>query len=145
LSGVGKTQITLHLAHLVKNDSQSHQQYSVIWMPALSMASFEQACTEIIKVFDIEHADNKDPKETFKDFLSSEGARKWFLIIDNADNMETLYGTAQEPEGIADFITDRARVYSVREFVNGQPISIIAVYAAIFHDLVRKGNLYIQY
>ncbi|KAH7230887.1 kinesin light chain [Fusarium tricinctum] len=106
LGGVGKTQIALQLAHLVKNDSQSHQHYSVIWMPALSMASFEQACTRMVKVFDIEHADNEDPKETFKDFLSSEEAGKWFLIIDNADNMETLYGTAQESGGIADFIPD---------------------------------------
>ncbi|RYC79044.1 hypothetical protein BFJ63_vAg18079, partial [Fusarium oxysporum f. sp. narcissi] len=106
LGGVGKTQIALQLAHLAKNDSQIHQHYSVIWMPALSMASFEQACTRMIRVFDIEHADNEDPKETFKDFLSSEEAGKWFLIIDNADNMETLYGTAHNPGGIADFIPD---------------------------------------
>ncbi|KAM0360984.1 hypothetical protein ACHAPK_011831, partial [Fusarium culmorum] len=106
LGGGGKTQIALQLAHLAKNDSQSHQQYSVIWMPALSMASFEQACTRMIKAFDIEHADNEDPKETFKDFLSSEEAGKWFLIIDNADEMKTLYGTAQDPGGIADYIPD---------------------------------------
>ncbi|KAK7570364.1 hypothetical protein V3481_019544 [Fusarium oxysporum f. sp. vasinfectum] len=111
LGGVGKTQIALQLAHLAKNDSQSHQQYSVIWMPALSMASFEQACTRMIKVFDIEHADNEDPKETFKDFLSSEEAGKWFLIIDNADDMKTLYGTAQEPGGIADYIPDCEQGY----------------------------------
>ncbi|KAK2922580.1 Tetratricopeptide repeat [Fusarium oxysporum f. sp. vasinfectum] len=104
LGGVGKTQIALQLAHLAKNDSQSHQHYSVIWMPALSMASFEQACTRMIKVFDIEHATNEDPKEIFKDFLSSEEVGRWFLIIDNADNMEDLYGTAQVPGGIADFI-----------------------------------------
>ncbi|KAM0542036.1 hypothetical protein ACHAO7_010158 [Fusarium culmorum] len=106
LGGLGKTQIALQLAHLAKNDSQSHQHYSVIWMPALSMASFEQACTRMVRVFDIEHADNEDPKETFKDFLSSEEAGKWFLIIDNADDMKTLYGTAQESGGIADYIPD---------------------------------------
>ncbi|KAF5613399.1 ankyrin protein, partial [Fusarium sp. NRRL 25303] len=111
LGGVGKTQIALQLAHLVKNDNQSHQQYSVIWMPALSMASFEQACTRMIEVFDIEHTDNEDPKETFKDFLSSKEAGKWFLIIDNADDMKTLYGTAQEPGGIADYIPDCEQGY----------------------------------
>ncbi|EXL39028.1 hypothetical protein FOCG_18351 [Fusarium oxysporum f. sp. radicis-lycopersici 26381] len=111
LGGVGKTQIALQLAHLAKNDSQSHQHYFVIWMPALSMASFEQACTRMIKVCDIEHADNENPKEIFKDFLSSDEAGKWFLIIDNADNMETLYGTAQEPGGIADFIPDCEQGY----------------------------------
>ncbi|KAM0346534.1 hypothetical protein ACHAP4_011692, partial [Fusarium culmorum] len=101
LGGVGKTQIALQLAHLAKSDSQSHQHYSVIWMPALSMA-----CTRMVKVFDIEHADNEDPKEIFKDFLSSEEAGKWFLIIDNADEMKTLYGTAQDLGGIADYIPD---------------------------------------
>ncbi|KAM0361995.1 hypothetical protein ACHAPK_011591, partial [Fusarium culmorum] len=106
LGGVGKTQIALQLAHLAKSDSQSHQHYSVIWMPALSMVSFEQACTRMVKVFDIEHADNEDPKEIFKDFLSSEEAGKWFLIIDNADEMKTLYGTAQDLGGIADYIPD---------------------------------------
>ncbi|KAI1054627.1 hypothetical protein LB506_010757, partial [Fusarium annulatum] len=111
LGGVGKTQIALQLAHLAKNDSQSHQQYSVIWMPALSMASFEQACTRMIKVFDIKHADNEDPKETFKDFLSSKEAGKWFLIIDNADDMKTLYGTTKEPGGIADYIPDCEQGY----------------------------------
>ncbi|KAI1034908.1 hypothetical protein LB504_013192 [Fusarium proliferatum] len=110
LGGVGKTQIALQLAHLARNDNQTHQQYSVIWMPALSMASFEQACTRMIKVFDIEHTD-EDPKETFKDFLSSKEAGKWFLIIDNADDMKTLYGTAQEPGGIADYIPDCEQGY----------------------------------
>ncbi|EXL39109.1 hypothetical protein FOCG_18272 [Fusarium oxysporum f. sp. radicis-lycopersici 26381] len=111
LGGAGKTQTALELAHLAKNDSQSHQSCSVIWMPALSMASFEQACTKMIKAFDIEHADNEDPKETFKDFLSSEEAGKWFLIIDNADDMRTLYGTTQEPGGIADYIPDCEQGY----------------------------------
>ncbi|KAF5615634.1 kinesin light [Fusarium sp. NRRL 25303] len=110
LGGVGKTQIALQLAHLAKNDNQTHQQYSVIWMPALSMASFEQACTRMIKVFDIEHTD-EDPKETFKDFLSSKEAGKWFLIIDNADDMKTLYETAQEPGGITDYIPDCEQGY----------------------------------
>ncbi|KAF5673920.1 ankyrin protein 3 [Fusarium heterosporum] len=106
LGGVGKTQIALQLAHLAKNDSQSHQHYSVIWMPALSMASFEQSCIAMINKFGVERGSEEDPKEIFKDFLSSEEAGKWFLIIDNADNIETLYGTAQEPGGIADFIPD---------------------------------------
>ncbi|CCT63534.1 uncharacterized protein FFUJ_05326 [Fusarium fujikuroi IMI 58289] len=111
LGGVGKTQIALQLAHLAKNNNQSHQQYSIIWMPALSMASFKQAYTRIIKVFNIKHADNKDPKEIFKNFLNSKGAGRWFLIIDNADDMKTLYRTAQKPGGIADYIPDCEQGY----------------------------------
>ncbi|KAH7150872.1 hypothetical protein DER46DRAFT_562335 [Fusarium sp. MPI-SDFR-AT-0072] len=106
LGGVGKTQIALQLAHLVKKEDQADCNYSVIWIPALSLASFEQACSKMISKFGIEQTNEENPKETFKRFLSSEKAGKWFLIIDNADNIETLYGTAEAPGGIDEFIPD---------------------------------------
>ncbi|EWY82939.1 hypothetical protein FOYG_15017 [Fusarium oxysporum NRRL 32931] len=106
LGGVGKTQIALQLAHLVKKEDKGECNYSVIWIPALSMASFEQACSKMISKFGIEQTNGENPKETFKRFLSSEKAGKWFLIIDNADNNDTLYGTAEAPGGIDEFIPD---------------------------------------
>ncbi|RBR16165.1 hypothetical protein FVER53590_13503 [Fusarium verticillioides] len=106
LGGVGKTQIALQLAHLVKKEEQADRSYSVIWMPALSMASFEQACTKMISEFGIEQTNDENAKETFRKFLRSEKAGNWFLIIDNADNIETLYGTAEAPGGIVEFIPD---------------------------------------
>ncbi|RKK08012.1 hypothetical protein BFJ68_g3461 [Fusarium oxysporum] len=106
LGGVGKTQIALQLAHLVRKEDKGECNYSVIWIPALSMASFEQACTKMISKFGIEQTNGENPKETFKRFLSSETAGKWFLIIDNADNNDTLYGTAEAPGGIDEFIPD---------------------------------------
>ncbi|EWZ30420.1 hypothetical protein FOZG_15909 [Fusarium oxysporum Fo47] len=106
LGGVGKTQIALQLAHIVKKEDQADRDYSVIWMPALSMASFEQACSKMISKFGIEQTNEENPKETFKRFLSSEKVGKWFLIIDNADNIETLYGKAEAAGGINQFIPD---------------------------------------
>ncbi|KAI1015348.1 hypothetical protein LB504_010967 [Fusarium proliferatum] len=109
LGGVGKTQIAIELAHIVKKQDQADQagrNYSVIWMPALSMASFEQACIKMISEFGIKQANDEDPKETFKRFLNSETAGKWFLIIDNADNIETLYGTPEAPGGIDEFMPE---------------------------------------
>ncbi|KAH7203372.1 hypothetical protein BKA60DRAFT_527350 [Fusarium oxysporum] len=106
LGGVGKTQIALQLAHIVKKEDQADRNYSVIWMPALSMASFEQACSKMISKFGIEQTNEENPKETFKRFLSSEKVGKWFLIIDNADNIETLYGKAEAAGGINQFIPD---------------------------------------
>ncbi|EXL98112.1 hypothetical protein FOIG_09673 [Fusarium odoratissimum NRRL 54006] len=106
LGGVGKTQIALQLAHLVKKEDQADRNYSVIWMPALSMASFEQACTKMISDFGIEQKGEETPKDAFKSFLNSEKAGKWFLIMDNADDIETLYGTAEAPGGINQFIPD---------------------------------------
>ncbi|KAI7766953.1 hypothetical protein LZL87_013565 [Fusarium oxysporum] len=111
LGGVGKTQIALQLAHLVKKEDQADCNYSVIWIPALSLASFEQACSKMISKFGIEQTNEENPKETFKRFLSSEKAGKWFLIIDNADNIETLHGTAEAPGGIDEFIPDCERGY----------------------------------
>ncbi|KAM5521380.1 phosphorylase superfamily protein [Fusarium oxysporum f. sp. phaseoli] len=75
-------------------------------MPALSMASFEQACTKMISDFGIERKGEETPKDAFKRFFSSKKAGKWFLVIDNADNIETLYGTAEAPGGIDQFIPD---------------------------------------
>ncbi|VTT60621.1 unnamed protein product [Fusarium fujikuroi] len=109
LGGVGKTQIAIELAHIVKKQDQADQvgrNYSVIWMPALSMASFEQACTKMISEFGIKRANDEDPKETFRRFLNSEKAGKWFLIIDNADKIETLYGTTEALGGIDKFIPE---------------------------------------
>ncbi|KAH7018941.1 hypothetical protein EDB80DRAFT_631665, partial [Ilyonectria destructans] len=104
LGGMGKTQIALQLAHLVKSNIQEQENYSVIWIPALSMASFEQACTTITNKFGIECAGDGDPKEAVREFLSSDKAGKWLLIIDNADDMSILYGSAQQPGGIASFL-----------------------------------------
>ncbi|KAF5648586.1 kinesin light chain [Fusarium sp. NRRL 52700] len=106
LGGVGKTQIALQLAHLVKKQDQEDCSYSVIWMPALSMASFEQACSKLISEFGIEQTNEENAKETFRKFLSSGKCGKWFLIIDNADTIDTLYGTAEAPGGIEEFIPD---------------------------------------
>ncbi|KAL3595984.1 hypothetical protein FPOAC2_10354 [Fusarium poae] len=55
-------------------------------------------------VLGIERGGGEDPKETFRDYLSSEEAGKWFLIIDNADNIETLHGKAQGSGGIVEFV-----------------------------------------
>ncbi|KLO86267.1 related to ankyrin 3 [Fusarium fujikuroi] len=104
LGGLGKTQIAIELAHRVKREEQNGRHYSVIWMPALSIASFEHACTKMIREFGIELNGQEDPKDTFKKILSSKEAGRWFLIVDNADNMECLYGTADTAGGIEQFI-----------------------------------------
>ncbi|KAF5559659.1 ankyrin 3 [Fusarium phyllophilum] len=106
LGGVGKTQVALQLAHLAKKEAHADRGYSVIWMPALSMASFEQACSKMISEFGVEKTNGENAKETFRRFLSSEKIGRWFLIIDNADDIETLYGTTEAPGGIDEFIPD---------------------------------------
>ncbi|CAH0053253.1 unnamed protein product [Clonostachys solani] len=106
LGGMGKTQIALRIAHLVKNNSLEQKDYSILWIPALSMASFEAACTKVIQDFAIESAADEDPKQAVQDFLNSDRAGKWFLIIDNADDMSVLYEPKHQPGGIVNFLPD---------------------------------------
>ena len=82
-------------------------EYSVFWFPALGMESMEQTCGRIARMKRIPYtADNKeDIKEIIRRYLSSESAGKWLLVIDNADDMETVFGTDQL-RGIIDFLPE---------------------------------------
>ncbi|KAF5699101.1 hypothetical protein FMUND_14909, partial [Fusarium mundagurra] len=97
LGGIGKTQIALQLAYWIK---KTKKDYSVFWVPALSRASFEQACMQIIDACSIPITDNSDAIETFRRHLSSKRAGKWLLVIDNADETQTVMGSVGAESGI---------------------------------------------
>ncbi|KAK2879471.1 hypothetical protein FQN49_000855 [Arthroderma sp. PD_2] len=102
LGGIGKTQVALQLAYWVKEHIPGH---SIFWLPALSDKSFEKACREILRKFGIRQSpDAQDAKELVQQHLSSERAGPWFLIIDGADNLDVLFGSADIPGGINDFL-----------------------------------------
>lgn len=102
LGGVGKTQVALEFAYTVK---ETRPDYSVFWLPALSMESFEQACAEIARTLGLAQAaeDKEDVKELVKRHLSADTAGRWLLIVDNADDMEILFGSEQV-RGIVDYL-----------------------------------------
>jgi MoxR-like ATPase len=85
LGGVGKTQVALELAFWTK---ENRADWSVFWVPALSEATFEQAYTEIARELKIQRNDDQDVKESVRQYLSSEAAGRWLLVIDNADDAE---------------------------------------------------------
>ncbi|RKK87424.1 hypothetical protein BFJ68_g17050 [Fusarium oxysporum] len=97
LGGIGKTQIALQLAYWIK---EKKQDYSVFWVPALSRASFEQACMQIIDACGILTTDNSDAVETVRQHLSSKSAGKWLLVIDNTDDMQTVMGSKGVDDGL---------------------------------------------
>ncbi|KAL9109562.1 MAG: hypothetical protein Q9227_005742 [Pyrenula ochraceoflavens] len=102
LGGIGKTQLALEFAYTVKD---RWPEYSIFWIPALSMESFEQAYREIAIECSIptENEEN-DLKISVRRYLSKGLAGKWLLIVDNADDQEILAGQPDGREGIVDYL-----------------------------------------
>ncbi|KAI7764856.1 hypothetical protein LZL87_013839 [Fusarium oxysporum] len=109
LGGMGKTQVALHLAHWVKNNKSG---YSVLWIPAFSLASFQQTCIDLVRELNIQCAENEDAKESVRRHLSSEHVGNWFLIVDNIDETDVLDGAPQQRDGIFHFLpqSDSGRI-----------------------------------
>jgi tetratricopeptide (TPR) repeat protein len=91
LGGMGKTQVALQFAYTVK---ENWPDYSIFWVPVLSMASFEQACAEIAKTLGIPQVVDvdEDSKELVKKWLSEGRAGKWLLVLDNVDDLDVAKG-----------------------------------------------------
>ncbi|KAF2993765.1 hypothetical protein E8E13_001931 [Curvularia kusanoi] len=103
LGGTGKTQVALQFAYEVK---ETQPDWSIFWVSAVSMESFEQACTGIVQALHIRSRGGEgqdDPKELVKEYLSSSRARQWLLVVDNADDPDMLFGSEQS-EGIVDYL-----------------------------------------
>ena len=84
--------MALSFAHSVR---EKHPEFSVFWVPALSVESFEQAYREIARVWEIGSVSNEqeDVKELVRRHLSATSAGKWLLVIDNADDLNILEGS----------------------------------------------------
>ena|SRR5687768_13414322 len=91
-------------------NKQNRPEWHVFWVPALSMASFEQACRAIVVKLGLEGADKTDAKELLQNYLDSDESGHWLLVVDNADSEEVMgYGGQQ---GVRDLLprTDRGRI-----------------------------------
>jgi tetratricopeptide (TPR) repeat protein len=104
LGGTGKTQVALQFAYEVK---EAQPEWSIFWVAAVSMESFEQACAEFVQVLHIPKRGNEDDdaKELVKQYLSSGQARQWLLVVDNADDPDILFGSERSP-GIVDYLPE---------------------------------------
>ncbi|RDW64624.1 hypothetical protein BP6252_10275 [Coleophoma cylindrospora] len=92
LGGIGKTQIALQFAYSVKREKS---EYSIFWVPALSLESFEQTFTKIARILKLPQTslEQGDIKDLVKQRLSAREAGKWLLIVDNADDSDVLFGS----------------------------------------------------
>ncbi|KAK4031660.1 kinesin light chain [Parachaetomium inaequale] len=92
LGGVGKTQVALEAAFRVRDE---HPECHVFWVPAVDVTTFENAYRELgrqLKIAGIDD-DKADVKLLVKTALS-QSADNWLLIVDNADDVELMFGTA---------------------------------------------------
>jgi tetratricopeptide (TPR) repeat protein len=115
LGGTGKTQVALQFAYEVK---EAQPEWSIFWVAAVSMESFEQACAGIVQALHIPKRGNEDDdaKELVKQYLSLGQARQWLLVVDNADDPDILFGSERSP-GIVDYLPESeggVTVYTTR-------------------------------
>ena len=152
LGGTGKTQVALQFAYSVK---ETRPEYSIFWVPALSMESFEQACAGIARALRIPQAagGDEDVKELVQQHLSSSRAGRWLLVVDNADDADMFFGTEQS-KGIVDYLPESetgvvvytTRTPEVAELARGDVIELGAMdrqdaVAFLTKSLTRKDVL----
>ncbi|KAJ5151145.1 kinesin light chain [Penicillium canariense] len=104
LGGIGKTQVALQFAYSFKED---YPEFSIFWVQALSMETFEQGCMEIARALGL-HQDQEskeDVKELIRRQLCTKSAGKWLLIVDNVDDLDLLRGLHQT-DGLLAFLPE---------------------------------------
>ena len=102
LGGTGKTQVALQFAYAVK---ETWTDFSIFWVPALSIESFDKACADVVKLLGIPYSvdEKDDAKELVKQHLSAARSGKWLLVVDNVDDADIVLGTAQS-KGIVEYL-----------------------------------------
>jgi len=104
LGGVGKTQVALELAYIVK---ERWPAYSIYWVLAVSGESFEQAYRDIASQCSVPlNPTEEDPKESVRRYLNSGMAGKWLLVVDNTDDQEVLFGASGEVGGVTSYLLE---------------------------------------
>ena len=94
LGGVGKTQIALEAVFRIH---EKDQDCSIFWVPAVDSTGFERAYRDIGRKLQVDgiDEDKADVKSLVKAALSQERAGRWLLVVDNADDIELLFGKAE--------------------------------------------------
>ncbi|KAJ6781678.1 hypothetical protein PWT90_07758 [Aphanocladium album] len=104
LGGMGKTQIALELAYRVRNIEVEDvkERHSVFWVQAQSMAAFHKTAGELVQQLRIPCNDD-DPKEALREYLASDAAGYWLLVVDSIDDVVVLDGAPDQSPGLSKF------------------------------------------
>ncbi|KAI0864540.1 kinesin light chain 1 [Xylaria cubensis] len=143
LGGTGKTQVALEAACRVR---KTHPDYSIFWVPAIDLTSFETAYREIGQLLQLPGIDDDkaDVKTLVKTALSQESAGHWLLIIDNADDSELLSKTLADylpfsREGSILFTTRNHKTTAILDIERESIFAISEMNDGEATDLLRKG------
>lgn len=96
LGGIGKTQIALEAAYRVREE---YRDCSVFWVPAVDKATIDNAYRKIGQSMHIPGINENmaDVKSLVKDALSEDDTGYWLLVIDNADDIDLMFGQGDDP------------------------------------------------
>lgn len=101
LGGIGKTQVALQFANQVKKQQPD---IMILWVAVLSDSTVEQAYVDIAHRLNLRKNGNKQSfKELVCQYLSSDAAGTWFMVVDNADDHDLVFGSQERP-GVDDFL-----------------------------------------
>ncbi|KAG7402993.1 Kinesin light chain [Fusarium oxysporum f. sp. rapae] len=90
MGGFGKSQVTIQFAHHVHNESP---QTSVYWVYASSKPRFEEAYRSIAEKLQLPRRNDPDVDVlgSVRDWLQTEEAGSWLMILDNVDDVSLFY------------------------------------------------------
>ncbi|CAG8977265.1 hypothetical protein HYALB_00009363 [Hymenoscyphus albidus] len=142
LGGIGKTQLALETAFRIKELSHC----SVFWVPAIDIASSEQAYREIGVKLGVHGID--DDKADIKLLVQRALSKKtssWLMIIDNADDMNILYAETSRLVDYPPFNQNGSILLTTRnfeiatEFSETDVITVEEMFADEAQDLLEKS------
>ncbi|KAH0538073.1 hypothetical protein FGG08_005335 [Glutinoglossum americanum] len=93
IGGVGKSQIAIEYCYRYR---ASHPEAQVFWVHASNFARFEEGYKNIAKELALPGFDDPDVDtlQLVLRWLSNDVNSPWLLVLDNADNMEVLFGSS---------------------------------------------------
>ncbi|KAK3386814.1 violaceus kinesin [Podospora didyma] len=103
LGGAGKTQLALALVYRIE---AMHKNCKIFWVSATSMENFERGYLRIglhLRLPEIGD-ENVDVKYLIKEYLSQEESGQWLLVLDGADDIETVFGGDGRASRLVDYL-----------------------------------------
>ncbi|KAJ4263536.1 hypothetical protein NW762_006355 [Fusarium torreyae] len=92
MGGFGKSQLAIHFAYHIRDISP---QTNIYWVYASSKPRFEEAYRSIAEMHQLPKRNDPDTNvlELVRDWLITEEAGSWLMILDNADDIKLFYPT----------------------------------------------------